>query len=69
MLIADPSGTSRGGKLSLNLVVLAMSLLVYLIFNSGEMFSSRIGESALQVLTKIMGLILTAIAAQMRSQD
>ena len=69
MVIADPSGTSRVGKLSLSLVVLAMSLLGYLIFNSGEMFSSRISESALQVLTKIMGLILTAIAAQMHSQD
>ena len=46
-------------------MVLAMSLLVYLIFNAGELLSSRISATALQVLTKIMGLILTAIAVQM----
>tara|TARA_B100001063_G_scaffold145364_1_gene135701 strand:- start:5469 stop:6032 length:564 start_codon:yes stop_codon:yes gene_type:complete len=65
VVIADPNATSMGGKVMLSLVVLTMSLLIYLIFNAGELFSSRISESALQVLTKIMGLILTAIAVQM----
>ena len=65
VVIADPSAASLGGKLSLSLVVLAMSVLAYLIFNAGELLSSRISESALQVLTKIMGLLLTAIAVQM----
>ena len=65
VVIADPSAASMGGKLSLSLVVFAMSVLVYLIFNAGEMLSSKISESALQVLTKIMGLLLTAIAMQM----
>jgi len=46
-------------------VVFAMSVLAYLIFNAGELLSSRISESALQVLTKIMGLLLSAIAVQM----
>ncbi|QNI55778.1 marC integral membrane family protein [Synechococcus sp. BIOS-E4-1] len=68
LVIVDPSAASMGGKLSLSLVVLAMSALSYLITNAGEMLSSKISESALQVLTKIMGLILTAIAVQMRSQ-
>ncbi len=65
VVIADPSAASLGGKLSLSLVVFAMSVLAYLIFNAGELLSSRISESALQVLTKIMGLLLTAIAVQM----
>ena len=65
VVIAYPSAASLGGKLSLSLVVLAMSVLTYLIFNAGELLSSRISESALQVLTKIMGLLLTAIAVQM----
>ena len=66
VVIADPSAASLGGKLSLSLVVFAMSVLAYLIFNAGELLSSRISESALQVLTKIMGLLLTAIAVQMQ---
>ena len=65
VVIADPNAVSMGGKLSLSLVVLVMSAIVYLIFNAGELLSSRISESTLQVLTKIMGLILTAIAVQM----
>jgi|TARA_B100000073_G_scaffold5366_1_gene4547 multiple antibiotic resistance protein len=65
VVIADPSAASMGGKLSLSLVVLAMTALVYLIFNAAELLSSKISESALQVLTKIMGLLLTAIAIQM----
>ena len=65
VVIADPSAASIGGKLSLSLVVLAMTALVYLIFNAAELLSSKISESALQVLTKIMGLLLTAIAIQM----
>ena len=56
VVIADPSAASMGGKLSLSLVVLAMTALVYLIFNAAELLSSKISESALQVLTKIMGL-------------
>ena len=65
VVIADPSAASMGGKLSLSLVVLAMTALVYLIFNAAELLSSKISQSALQVLTKIMGLLLTAIAIQM----
>ena len=65
MVIADPSAASLGGKVSLSLVVVALTAVVYLVFNAGEMLSSRISTSALQVLTKIMGLLLTAIAIQM----
>lgn len=65
VVIADPSAENLSGKLGLSLVALVMTALVYLIFNAGEMLSSKISQSALQVLTKIMGLLLTAIAVQM----
>ena len=65
VVIADPAAASMGGKLGLSLVVLLLTVVVYLIFDAGEMLSSKISSSALQVLTKIMGLLLTAIAVQM----
>jgi multiple antibiotic resistance protein len=65
VVIADPAAASMGGKLGLSLVVLLLTVVVYVIFDAGEMLSSKISASALQVLTKIMGLLLTAIAVQM----
>jgi multiple antibiotic resistance protein len=65
VVIADPAAASIGGKLGLSLVVILLTVVVYAIFDAGEMLSSKISTSALQVLTKIMGLLLTAIAVQM----
>jgi len=65
VVIADPNAASIGGKIGLSVVVLALTAVVYLIFEAGEMLSSKISASALQVLTKIMGLLLTSIAVQM----
>ena len=65
VVIADPNAASMGGKIGLSVVVLALTAVVYLIFEAGEMLSSKISASALQVLTKIMGLLLTSIAVQM----
>ena len=65
VVIADPNAASMGGKIGLSVVVLALTAVVYLIFEAGEMLSSKISASSLQVLTKIMGLLLTSIAVQM----
>ena len=65
LVIADPTAATFAGKLQLSLVVIILSVVVYLIFDAGDMLSSKISTSALQVLTKIMGLLLTAIAVQM----
>ena len=65
VVIADPNAASIGGKIGLSVVVLALTAVVYLIFEAGEMLSSKISASSLQVLTKIMGLLLTSIAVQM----
>ena len=65
VVIADPLAASLSGRLGISLVVLLLGLLVYLIFAAGDRIASRISSSALQVLTKVMGLLLTAIAIQM----
>ena len=65
VVIADPLATSLSGRLGISLVVLMLGLVVYVIFSAGDRLASRISASALQVLTKVMGLLLTAIAIQM----
>ena len=63
--IADPVSSSIDGKIALSIIVLILSLIIYLIFDASEMLSSKISASALQVLTKVMGIVLTSIAVQM----
>ena len=53
------------GRLGISVVVVLLALVVYLIFSAGERLSSRLSASALQVLTKVMGLLLTSILIQM----
>ena len=65
VVIADPAASSINGKIAISLVVVLLTVLIYMIFNAAEALSSAISTSALQVLTKIMGLLLTAIAVQM----
>ena len=65
VVIADPLAASLSGRLGISLVVLLLGVVVYLIFAAGDRIASRISSSALQVLTKIMGLLLTSIAIQM----
>ena len=65
VVIADPLAASLSGRLGISLVVLLLGVVVYLIFAAGDRIASRISSSALQVLTKIMGLLLTSIATQM----
>jgi small neutral amino acid transporter SnatA (MarC family) len=43
------------GQLGINVVVGLLALMGYVIFSAGEYLSSRLGASALQVLTKVMG--------------
>ena len=64
-MIADPLAATLPGRLEISLLVLVLTALVFAIFVVGERLSSRISASALQVLTKVMGLLLTAIAVEM----
>ena len=45
--IADPVNSSIDGKISLSLIVLLLSLIIFLIFDAAEMLSSKISVSAL----------------------
>ena len=65
VVIADPLAASLSGRVGISFVVMLLGLLVYVIFAAGDRLASRISSSALQVLTKVMGLLLTAIAIQM----
>lgn len=64
VVIADPEMSTLMGRLGISAVVLGLSLAVYLIFAAGDRLARRISTSALQVLTKVMGLLLTAIAIE-----
>ena len=65
VVIADPLAATLSGRLEISLLILVLTALVFAIFVVGERLSSRISASALQVLTKVMGLLLTAIAVEM----
>jgi multiple antibiotic resistance protein len=65
VVIADPLAATLPGRLEISLLVLVLTALVFAIFVVGERLSSRISASALKVLTKVMGLLLTAIAVEM----
>ena len=65
VVIADPLAATLPGRLEISLLILVLTALVFAIFVVGERLSSRISASALQVLTKVMGLLLTAIAVEM----
>ena len=65
VVIADPLAASFSGRVGMSFVVMSLGLVVYVIFAAGDRLASRISSSALQVLTKVMGLLLTAIAIQM----
>lgn len=65
VVIADPLAATLPGRLESLLLILVLTALVFAIFVVGERLSSRISASALQVLTKVMGLLLTAIAVEM----
>ncbi len=65
LVLAEPEVATRSGRLELSVVILAISALVFLVFAVGERLSNLLSTSTLQVLTKIMGLLLSSIAAQM----
>ena len=65
VVIAAPEAATLTGRLGISVVVVVLALVVYFIFSAGERLSSRLSASVLQVLTKVMGLLLTSIAIQM----
>ena len=64
VVIAAPEAATLAGRLGISVVVVLLALVVYLIFSAGERLSSRLSASALQVLTKVMGLLLTQLPSR-----
>jgi multiple antibiotic resistance protein len=65
VVLASPEAASLTGRAGLSVVILAISGLVYAIFAAGDRISSFLSTSTLQILTRIMGLLLSSIAVQM----
>ena len=65
IVLASPEVGTLAGRAGMSLVILAISALVFVIFAAGERISRFLSDSTLQILTRIMGLLLSSIAVQM----
>lgn len=65
IVLASPEVASMAGRVGLSVVILAISAMVFVIFTAGERISRFLSASTLQILTRIMGLLLSSIAMQM----
>lgn len=65
LVIASSSASTVSDRLGLSGVVLVVSLLIYLVLVFGDRIGARLSSSVLQVITKVMGLLPTAIAMEM----
>ena len=65
LVIGSPLGRTANGRLDLTMIVLVVSGLVFVIFALSDWLNSRLSSASLEILTKVMGLLLTSIAVQM----
>jgi multiple antibiotic resistance protein len=65
LVIGSPLAHSPQGRVDLSALIIGVSLLIYLIFLIADRLSSALSDSALEVITKVMGLLLTAIGMNM----
>jgi multiple antibiotic resistance protein len=61
---AEMSGM-HGGRLLLSLVVLAVALLAWVTLAFAEPIGKKLGETGLNIATRLMGMLLAAIGVQM----
>jgi multiple antibiotic resistance protein len=65
LVLAAPEVNTTAGRVGLSVAILLISALVYVVFAAGERISGYLSASTLQILTRIMGLLLSSIAVQM----
>ena len=65
LVIGSPLGRTVNGRLDLTMIVLIVSGLVFVIFALSDWLDSKLSSASLEILTKVMGLLLTSIAVQM----
>lgn len=52
------------GKLEESLVIIGLTILIYLLFRSAPFISKTLGQTGMNIVTRIMGLITMAIAVE-----
>lgn len=65
VLVAAQQHESVLSKTEISLVIVIFAILIGLLFSFASPISKRIGESGMGVVTRVMGMILTAIAMGM----
>jgi multiple antibiotic resistance protein len=68
VLVAAQQDAELLSKLEISLVVAGFSVLVGALFSFASPIAQRIGESGMGVVTRVMGMILTAIAMGMLAE-
>jgi len=68
VLVAAQQEATVLSKVEISLVILAFSLLVGVLFSFASPLARRMGESGMGVVTRVMGMILAAIAMGMLSE-
>lgn len=68
VLVAAEQHATLLSKVEISVVVVALSALVGLLFSFAEPISRRLGESGMGVVTRIMGMVLAAIAMGMLAE-
>ncbi|MEM7178283.1 MAG: MarC family protein [Pseudomonadota bacterium] len=68
VLVSARQHTHFMGKVEISGVIIAMSVVVWLFFNSAPVINKRLGASGMGVVTRVMGMLLIAIAMGMMAQ-
>ena len=68
LLVAAQQHPAMLSKLEISLVVLALSAVVGLLFHFAGPVSRRLGEAGMGVVTRVMGMVLAAIAMGMLAE-
>lgn len=53
------------GVLAISIGIISVSIIVYIVFRFADMISKKIGRTGLNIITRVMGLILMALALDM----
>jgi len=65
VLVAGQQDPTLLSKLEISLVIIAMSLLIGVLFSFADHLSRLLGETGMGVVTRVMGMVLTAISMAM----
>ncbi len=68
LLVATQQHSAVLSKLEISVVVVAMSAVVGVLFHFSGPIARRLGASGMGVVTRVMGMVLTAIAAGMLAE-